>query len=125
VPQALNLVMFFRLPTDATVKKIYVAPKFVLNGFTYSCASTAPVAAPAPVGSPPAINPGTIWTYPVTGAQVPVAVFQPGLDLSEPAPETWIQGTPEDGNQDWRTNLDQLLPDSSTWPRERSTHGAP
>jgi len=111
VPQALNLVMFFRLPTDATVRKIYVAPNFVVNGFTYTCASTAPAAAPSPVGSP-TIGAGTRWAYPVTGAQVPVTVFQPGLDLSEPAPETWIQGTSEDGNQDWRTNLDQLLPDS-------------
>ena len=111
VPQALNLVMFFRLPTDATVRKIYVAPNFVVNGFTYSCASTAPAAAPAPVGSP-AIGAGTKWAYPVTGAQVPVTVFQPGLDLREAASETWIQGTSEDGNQDWRTNLDQLLPDS-------------
>jgi hypothetical protein len=113
VPQALNLVIFFRVPTLATnVQMVYAAPQFMANGVSCDASGTHPSAAPAPGAV--AIAPVSAWTYPQTDVTLPtVTVYQPGFNVTTPSASVWIAGTPEDsGNQDWRTNLDQRLPDS-------------
>jgi hypothetical protein len=113
VPQALNLVIFFRVPTlAANVQRLYAAPRFMANGVTCDQTGTHPSAAPAPGSG--AIAPVSVWTYPQTDVTLPaVTVYQPGFDVTTAPASAWIAGTPEDsGNQDWRTNLDQRLPDS-------------
>ena len=113
VPQALNLVIFFRVPTlAANVQMVYAAPQFMANGVTCDATGTHPSSAPA--SGSVVIAPASTWTYPQTDATLPtVTVYQPGFDVKAPSNSAWIAGTPEDsGNQDWRTNLDQRLPDS-------------
>jgi hypothetical protein len=118
VPQALNLVLFFRIPTPArNVVKLYAAPQFQANGVTCDATQCHPDPAPTPPTPPPAppdaIPSGTVWTYPHPDATLPqVAVYQPPCDPHAAPQAVWIEAEPETGNQDWRTNLDQRLPDS-------------
>lgn len=113
IPQALNLVLFFRIPTvAANVQMVYVAPQFSANGVTCDATGTNP--APAPIAGKGSIAPVSTWAYPNIDSKLPqVTVFQPGFSPHTATQTAWITGTPEDSsNQDWRTNLDQTLPDT-------------
>lgn len=114
IPQALNLVLFFRIPTlAANVQMVYAAPQFSANGVTCDASGTNP--APASAAGNGRIAPGAVWIYPNIDQKLPqVTVFQPGFNTQTAVTQTmWITGTPEDSsNQDWRTNLDQTLPDT-------------
>jgi hypothetical protein len=114
VPQALNLVLFFRIPTvAANIQMVYAAPQFSANGVTCDATGTNPAPAPPAAGSVN-IAPVSTWAYPNIDPKLPqVTVFQPGFSPQTAAQSAWITGTPEDSsNQDWRANLDQTLPDT-------------
>jgi hypothetical protein len=132
LPHLLNLVLFFTL--DATLLNtgdvLFVAPVFSISGVSYKPQNaSSPVVVPPKSGMTGTVSPGYSWTYlPASGTNPfpDLAVYQNGLTIQAkyiPRPPAsgparidlqsmWIAATQEDGNEDWRSTLEQRAADS-------------
>ena len=132
LPHLLNLVLFFT--ADATKLNagdiLFIAPVFSINGVSYKPQNAAsPVVVPPKTGMTGTVAPGYCWTYlPASGTNPfpDLAVYQNGLTILAkyvPQPPAsglaridlqsmWIAATQEDGNEDWRSTLEQRAADT-------------
>jgi hypothetical protein len=126
LPHALNLVLFFQVPTAdlVGVVRVQAAPVLVLTPagggpLTYTTENSTPVPPPLPDPKATAPQQGFSWAYPTpTGdtSGCAVAIHQPGFELkpvdltpggvATNGNEMWLQPVFEDGNEDWRTTLE-------------------
>ena len=133
LPHLLNLVVFFKVDaaTLNTGDILFAAPVFSVGGVPYKPAAGAN---PTPVlpkagGMTGDVTPGYSWTYmAASGSNLfpDLAVYQNGLTVAAPyvaqAPASgapridlqsmWIAASLEDGNDDWRSTLEQRAADS-------------
>lgn len=132
LPHLLNLVFFFRVDANKlnTSDILFVAPIFSIGGVSYKPQNaSSPIVVPPKADMTGTVNPGYYWTYlPKSGANPfpDLAVYQNGLTIQAkyvPQPPTsgvpridmqsmWIAASQEDGNEDWRSTLEQQAADT-------------
>jgi hypothetical protein len=132
LPHLLNLVVFFTV--DATMLNtndiLYAAPVFSVGGNSYKpLAGTSPAQVKGKTNKAGGIDPGYSWTYLDASGSSPfpdLAVYQTGLTVPAPyvaqAPASgatridlrsmWVAASQEDGNEDWRSTLEQRAADT-------------
>jgi len=124
LPHLLNLVYFFTINAAdvQTGNLLFLAPTFSINTSSFAPAVPAPVKVTATSAPQGGVQPGYVWSYDPNPKDDPpsLAVYQQGLPIQDPTitdpglnrinlNTLWIDVEQEDGNEDWRSKLEQRV----------------